>query len=141
MSSTAPRADTISSVSPSAAVAVVRIVWLIVSPVTSAAPTIVVKERAPKRRTPSRTPSNLLAAETPDRRLASPSEAVRKAEQDYLNAIAILSKDVSERRSSLNPEMLSRVDDTLKSIDRTIVGTREAVKNNPNDPVAAQYPG
>ena len=76
MSSTAPLADTISSLSPSAATAVVRIVWLIVSPVTRAAATIVVPSispstirpvrprRRPTLRTPRRTRTGFRSTST-----------------------------------------------------------------------------
>jgi hypothetical protein len=34
---------------------------------------------------------------------------------------------------------LARLDQALASVDRTIAGTRKAVRQHPDDPVAVQY--
>ena len=67
------------------------------------------------------------------------SELVRDAELKYLNAIAMLTRDVQGHPARLDPEMRVRLDDALSAIDRTIASTRKAVRRNPDDPVAVQY--
>jgi hypothetical protein len=69
----------------------------------------------------------------------TPEQLVREAEQKYLSAIAILSRDVNRRRSQLDPMMLARFDASLSEVDRTITETRRAVHENPEDPIALQY--
>jgi hypothetical protein len=69
----------------------------------------------------------------------SPQQLVREAEQKYLEAIAILSRDVDRRRSTIDPIVLARFDNALADIDRTIAETRQAVRQNPNDPAVIQY--
>lgn len=69
----------------------------------------------------------------------TPSQLVRDAEQKYLTAIAMLSRDVNRRRSQLDPMMLARFDASLSEIDRTIKETRHEVRENPEDPIALQY--
>lgn len=69
----------------------------------------------------------------------TPEQLVREAEQKYLAAIAILTKDVNKRRSELDPVVAARFNTALAAIDRTIEETRQAARRNPNDPVALQY--
>lgn len=69
----------------------------------------------------------------------TPAQLVRDAEQKYLAAIAMLSRDVNRRRSQLDPMMLARFDASLSQIDRTIKETRHVVRENPEDPIALQY--
>jgi Putative zinc-finger len=66
-------------------------------------------------------------------------ELVREAEQKYVAAIAMLSRDVNRRRSRLDPETSARFAQTLAAVDRTIADTRRAARKHPGDPVAAQY--
>jgi hypothetical protein len=80
-----------------------------------------------------------------DRRLSSsgrrqtPDELVREAEQKYLAAIAILGRDANRRRAKFDPAELAQFDQALAAVDRTIAGTRRAVREHPTDPVAVQY--
>jgi hypothetical protein len=80
-----------------------------------------------------------------DRRLSSsgrrqtPDGLVREAEQKYLAAIAILARDAHRRRSQFDPAELAQFDQALAAVDRTIAGTRRAVRQHPTDPVAVQY--
>lgn len=69
----------------------------------------------------------------------TPAQLVRNAEQNYLKAIAMLSRDVNRRRSQLDPIMLARFDASLSEIDRTIKETRLVARQNPEDPIALQY--
>ncbi|HEV7375336.1 MAG TPA: zf-HC2 domain-containing protein [Pyrinomonadaceae bacterium] len=72
-------------------------------------------------------------------RKPTPDELVREAEQKYVAAIAMLSRDVNSRRSRLDPKMAARFEQTLAAVERTISDTRRAVREHPGDPVAAQY--
>ncbi|HXG64992.1 MAG TPA: zf-HC2 domain-containing protein [Blastocatellia bacterium] len=89
------------------------------------APVIAGNKPAPRRRPEAKTPT--------------PEELVRDAEQKYLSAIAILSRDVKKIRSQLDSQTLARFDDALFSIDATIAETRQAVRKNPQDPIALSY--
>ena len=87
---------------------------------------------------------NPVKVNAPRKQLASstgltPAQLVREAEQKYLTAIAMLSRDVNRRRSQLDPMMLARFDASLSEIDRTIRETRQVVRQNPEDPIALQY--
>jgi hypothetical protein len=74
-----------------------------------------------------------------NRRRPAPEELVREAEQKYLAAIALLSRDANRRRSRLDSEALAQFDQTLAAIDRAIAGARRAARGHPDDPVAVQY--
>jgi hypothetical protein len=67
------------------------------------------------------------------------AQLVRQAEEKYLAAIAMLSRDVDKNRSQLDPATTARFEEALTSINRTIADTRRAVREHPGDPVAAQY--
>jgi hypothetical protein len=69
----------------------------------------------------------------------TPDDLVREAEQKYVAAIAMLSRDVNRRRSRLDAETIARFERTLSAVDRNIADTRRAARRHPNDPVAAQY--
>ncbi len=86
-----------------------------------------------KTAAPAGNPRNRQAAKL------TPTQLVRDAEQKYLTAIAMLSRDVNRRRSQLDPMMLARFDASLSEIDRTIRETRRVVRENPEDPIALQY--
>ncbi|HXF41805.1 MAG TPA: zf-HC2 domain-containing protein [Blastocatellia bacterium] len=83
---------------------------------------------------PKKTPAAKLVAARP-----TPDQLVREAEQKYLAAISMLSRDVKRHRSQLDPIMLARFDAALGDIDRTIKDTRRLVNENPGDPIALQY--
>lgn len=69
----------------------------------------------------------------------TPDELVRQAEQKYVAAITMLSRDARSRRSQLDAESAARFEQTLAAIDRTIADTRRAARQHPGDPIAAQY--
>ena len=71
--------------------------------------------------------------------MPTPAQLVREAEQKYVAAIAMLSRDVNRKRPQLDPIMLARFDSALSDIDRTIKDTRRVVRENPEDPIALQY--
>lgn len=72
-------------------------------------------------------------------KMRGPELLVREAEQKYLAAIAMLSRTVERRRSSVDPETRAKLEQALVSIDRTIAGTRRAVRQHPDDPIAVKY--
>ncbi|MGI9105529.1 MAG: zf-HC2 domain-containing protein [Pyrinomonadaceae bacterium] len=73
------------------------------------------------------------------RRQQAMVKLVNEAEAKYLAAIKMLSQDVNRRRSTLDPQVAARFDETLATIDRTIAETRRTVVTHGNDPVAVQY--
>lgn len=73
------------------------------------------------------------------RRSQTPEQLVREAEQKYLAAIALLSRDARRTHARLDPAEAARFRDTLAGIDRAIDETRRAARRNPRDPLAAQY--
>jgi hypothetical protein len=66
-------------------------------------------------------------------------ELVREAEQKYLAAIAILSRDLKNRGSEFDPHLRTQFEQALVAIDRTIAETRHAVHQRPSDPQVVQY--
>jgi hypothetical protein len=83
--------------------------------------------------------SRPLVRTRPTDRAKSPNQLVREAEQKYLAAIAMLSREAERKRSGQNAESRATLDQALASIDRTIAGTRQAVRKHPKDPMAVQY--
>jgi hypothetical protein len=69
----------------------------------------------------------------------SPMQLVTEAEQKYLTAISMLSRQAKRRQSRLDPESRQKFDQALAAIDSTIARTRQAVRQNPNDPFAVKY--
>lgn len=81
-----------------------------------------------------------------DRRMLERSTAVptvdevaRRAEQEYLSAINILSRDIKRRRAVISPALLSQVETALAEVDRNIAATRRVAREQPRDPFAVQY--
>ncbi len=95
-------------------------------------PSVIAENKAPRLQ-PARGTVNQSAAKP------TPEQLIREAEQKYLAAIAILSRDVNRKRSELDPITVARFDNALAAVDRTIQETKKAVRQNPNDPVALQY--
>src|SRR5262249_3798618 len=73
------------------------------------------------------------------KRTPTVQELVAQAEQKYLAAIAILSRDLKKPDTKLDPVLRARFETTLAAIDRTIADTREAVGQRPTDPEAVRY--
>jgi hypothetical protein len=63
----------------------------------------------------------------------------RRAEQQYLSAIEILSRDINRRRAFLSPALLSQLETALTEVDRNIAATRRVAREQPRDPFAVQY--
>jgi hypothetical protein len=64
---------------------------------------------------------------------------IEKTERQYLNAIAILSRDALRRRKELSADTAAQLEKSLAEIDQTINATRRAVREQPGDAVAVQY--
>ena len=87
---------------------------------------------------PSDQPKSFVAKKRPPTQ-TDPNLLVRQAEQKYVAAIAILSRDLGTRRQQLDPDTRARFDFALAEIDDTIYATRQAVRGNPSDPIALGY--
>jgi hypothetical protein len=66
-------------------------------------------------------------------------QLVREAENKYLTAITILSKDIRRRGSRLDPSVRIQFEGALAIIDHSIEAARLAARKHPEDPVAVQY--
>lgn len=62
-----------------------------------------------------------------------------RAEQQYLSAIEILSRDIKLRRAAISPAVLSHLETALAEVDRNIAAARRVAREQPRDPVAVQY--
>jgi hypothetical protein len=71
--------------------------------------------------------------------VATVDQVTRRAEQQYLSAIEILSRDIRRGRAAISPELLSQLETALAEVDRNIAATRKAAREQPGDPVAVQY--
>ncbi len=69
----------------------------------------------------------------------TPHQLVREAEQKYIAAISMLSRSAARKRSQMDPVTLEKLDRAIVAINRTIAGTRKAVREHPDDPIAVQY--
>ena len=69
----------------------------------------------------------------------TPTQLVRDAEKSYLRAIAMLTRDVQKRPSSLDSKTRAKLEGALASIDHTISVTRKAARKDPDDPEVVQY--
>lgn len=87
--------------------------------------------------------SNVVASNSGRKNIESDEQLTdniaKRAEKKYLEAIALLSRDINRRRQQLDPEAAEQFKKTLVVVDRTIQNTRQAVRENPDDPVAVQY--
>jgi hypothetical protein len=66
-------------------------------------------------------------------------KVVLTTEQQYLAAINMLSGNFERRRSQFDPNELVQLRSALAQLDRTIVDTRRAVRENPGNPILVQY--
>jgi hypothetical protein len=73
------------------------------------------------------------------RAVSTVDQVARGAEQQYLSAIQILSRDIKRRRAVISPALLSQLETALAEVDRNIAVTRKAARQQPRDPVAVQY--
>ena len=96
---------------------------------------------SPKRREIRDTQVGRASRRVIERTPAAPTAAqvARSAEQQYLAAIEILSRDFERRRANMSPELLPPLETALAEVDRNIAATRKAAREQPGDPVAVQY--
>src|SRR5262249_37420333 len=73
------------------------------------------------------------------RRGPTVEQLVGQAEQKYLAAVHLLSRDMRKHGPKLDPEVRARFEETLAAIDRSIADTRQAVRQHPTDPEAVRY--
>lgn len=66
-------------------------------------------------------------------------QKIQRAEQDYIDAIKVLSAAVNKRKPALDPQLVATFDKNLAIVDRTIAQTRKAYEAHPGDPEIAQY--
>ncbi len=71
--------------------------------------------------------------------LESAMRAVRRAEQEYIQAIQLLNEIVARRKPSLDPRLVREIERNLKAIDESITATRKAYYERPSDPELAQF--
>jgi len=76
-----------------------------------------------------------------ERSTAAPAldQVVRRAEQQYLSAIEILSRDIKRRRAVISPALLTQLERAVSEVDRNIAATQKVAREQPRDPVAVQY--
>lgn len=60
-------------------------------------------------------------------------------ERSYLQAIARLDSTIKQNKGSMRPSLQVEYERNLAVVDRAIAATRNAAKNNPNDPDAADF--
>ncbi len=65
--------------------------------------------------------------------------SIERAENDYINAIGMLSRIVDKRKPSLDPQLIAEVEKNLRAIDESIAATRAAYYAHPSDPDLAHY--
>lgn len=73
------------------------------------------------------------------RDLQSALLSIKKAEQQYIEAIQTLSGMIDERKSSLDPNLVAELDRNLKTMDEAIASAQKAYHAHPVDPELAQY--
>ena len=71
--------------------------------------------------------------------LESAMRAVRRAEQEYIQAIELLGEIVDRRKPNLDPQLVREMERNLKAIDASIEATRKAYYERPSDPELAQF--
>jgi hypothetical protein len=114
------------------------------APIVNAAPSatnvsvVPNSDKVPQRRQPTRN-NGAVPRIQQSTAAKTPNQLVHEAEQKYLTAIAMLSRDASRKRSQIDPATRARLEQAIASIDRTIAGTRQAVRQHPGDPVVVQY--
>jgi hypothetical protein len=65
--------------------------------------------------------------------------SIQRAEQEYLDAIRVLSAIVEKEKATINPVLLAEFQRNLKSIDEHIAAARGAYYAHPSDPELAFY--
>ena len=74
-----------------------------------------------------------------ERNLEAALESIQRAEQEYLNAIRVLTDIVDKQKSTLDPRLVAELQQNLKSIDEHISATRKAYYAQPANAQLALY--
>lgn len=82
---------------------------------------------------------NIEAGSTANLSLDAALQSIQRAEQEYLNAIQILSAVVEREKSTLDPRIVAEFQENLKLIDEHIAATRQAYYAHPKDAELALY--
>jgi hypothetical protein len=86
---------------------------------------------------PLRPKPRVIRPAAPERAVeAALPEPVVTAERQYLDAIAVLVKDVERGNESLDPALRQDLKKPFEEIDRNIAAARRAVEQSPDDPTA-----
>ncbi len=88
------------------------------------------------RATPGPVP---VAVDSENAGLDSAMQAVRRAEQEYIQAIQLLNGILNKRKPGLDPRLVMEIETNLRTIDESIAATRRAYYARPMDPELAQY--
>lgn len=78
------------------------------------------------------------AAKT-DGSFQSAMRSIERAEQEYLNAITILSELAEKRKPKLDAKLVAELEHNLRMIDQAIAATSKAYRAHPHDPDLAFY--
>lgn len=70
---------------------------------------------------------------------AASKQIVIEAEKQYLNAIAVLSREFENRRTKLSPQRVATLNQALSAIDRTIADTSRAAREQSNNSLTVHY--
>ena len=71
---------------------------------------------------------------SPDRNSVQVAEwSIRRAEEQYIEAIEVLSAALSERRDGIDPELVASFERDVRSVDRNIAASRRAYRARPRD--------
>jgi len=85
-------------------------------------------------------PAGILAlGGTNERTLEAALQSIQHAEQEYLDAIRVLSDIVEQRKSTLDPRLVAELEASLKAIDKSIADTRRAYHEHPADAELAHF--
>ena len=74
-----------------------------------------------------------------ERSLEAALESIRRAEQEYLNAIGVLTDIIDKQKSTLDPRLVAELQQNLRSIDEHIAATRQAYYAQPGNAELALY--
>jgi hypothetical protein len=73
------------------------------------------------------------------RDLESALFSIRRAEQEYMEAIGALNAIVDRKRDLLDPDLAAKLDKNMKAIDEAIASSRQAYHAHPADPELARH--
>lgn len=83
------------------------------------------------------------AAKRSESRRLSESEVINaqvaRAVREYEGAVKLLGRAVAKRKQELDPRAVAQFEDSLALIDQSIVASRRALREHPDDPTAARF--